>query len=509
MTAANLSLLPSTCLEPFMEYACSSAFPRVVAGNTSTTFYVRFACKTTCETAATQCSVILIAAGKSAIAPQCDAAIPGTLTTVPPSGILFQPSPDCNLVTLLTAGTGNGTESTSNQTSTTCDSPFITDTMEGPGNTTTNADVCMYGCCLPCPAQNSLYRAGTMSFGFTATNVVRALSTVCSFVMMVSYMVLPDKRSHPSAMILYFSICVFMFSAVVIFPLADTQGMQCVGPINPSTQQNNLKCAIQGGILIFASISTCAWVTAIIVNLHLHTVWNSAWFARRYWLLHILCWGFATAVTGAALGMGQVRWEFATLCLISQQKASQMFFYPMASMIFPAFLIHTSTFIHIARISVQAGADSETMSRSTISAGAAAVISHRRHVLTAIRIQWRAAVVAIFSIVCVMFYWLFYFFQLNKIKPETLKPFILKFAACLKAGDSHNTCADMLAPDLPPYGLMVAAEFMVSVIGTMLVVVFFKWTLIEEWGEWFASYRYLFCGKRRREKDQDEFFVYN
>jgi hypothetical protein len=245
----------------------------------------------------------------------------------------------------------------------------------------------------------------------------------------------------------------------------------------------------------------------LIINLHLHTVWNSAWFAKRYWLLHTVCWGFAIAVTSIALGLGEVRWEFATLCLISQESASTIFFYPMAAMIFPAFLVHIATFVHIARISAQAGADSETMSHSTMSVGAAAVITHRRHVMMAIKIQWRAAVMAICALMSVMFYWLFYFLQLKKIKPETLQPHVVEFVGCLRSGLTHDECADQLAPNLPPYGLMIAAEFIVSTIGTVIFIVFFKTALVREWGEWFGSIAYLLSGKRRQKKEQDQFFV--
>jgi len=245
----------------------------------------------------------------------------------------------------------------------------------------------------------------------------------------------------------------------------------------------------------------------LIVNLHLHTVWNSAWFAKKYWLLHLVCWGFATAVTAVALGLGEIKWEFATLCLISQAKAPAIFFYPMAAMIFPAFLIHIATFFHIARISAQAGNESETMSRSTLSAGAAAMISHRRHVMMAIRIQWRAAVMAIAAILSVTFYWLFYFIQLGKISPDNMRTPLMGFVKCIVSGTPHDTCADQLAPHLPPYGLMIAAEELVSLIGTIIFVVFFKPALLREWGDWFGSVGYLLRGKRQMKKEQDQFFV--
>ncbi|KAF9312368.1 hypothetical protein BG003_006343 [Podila horticola] len=492
------------CSNLFMINTCSGTFPRIdptPIPNQPNSVNVRFACKSACQSLLTECGEYFTAVGAQAILPNCDAPIQATLQTVPPNGILYQPDGLCNVVKPL----GNTAAGAASNLTITCDYPFVTDPM--PNGKTANAQYCMLGCCIKCPAQYHLYRDGALEKGFTITNIIRAVSMVFSFILFLSYCLLPDKRSHPSALILFFSLCVFLFSVVIVFPLIDTRSMQCFDDINPTTQQNSLKCAIQGAMLIFASVSTCAWCTALIINLHLHTVWNSAWLAKKYLMLHIVCWGYAIAVTGVALGLGEVKWEFATLCLVSQSKAPTIFFYPMAAMIFPAFLLHIATFAHIARISAQAGGDSETMSRSTLSAGAAAVISHRRHVMMAIRIQWRAALMAVCAIVSVTFYWLFYFIQLKKINPATLSQHIVHFVSCLKKGNPHDFCADEMAPFLPPYGLMIAAEALVSSIGTVIFIVFFKANLVREWGDWFSSIGYLCSGKRKQKKEQDQFFV--
>ncbi|KAF9115513.1 hypothetical protein BGX27_007528 [Mortierella sp. AM989] len=504
LTSSSLSQLTEACYPPFLELVCSSAFPRVVpAPGQNNTFDVKFACKSTCQAAYTQCADFFQIFGFDNMIPQCDAPIPGTTDFYGPSGISYQPDATCNVVHSLT---GAGPAGITNLT-TTCEPPFINDPKTGPGNTTANKMYCMNNCCIPCPAQYYLYREGALETGFRITNTIRAVSMCLGFILMMTYLCLDGKRSHPSALILYFSICVFLFSAVIIFPLIDTHAMQCHDVVNPSTQQNNIMCAIQGGILVFASVATCSWCTALILNLHLHTVWNSAWFSKKYWLLHIFCWGYASAVTAVALGMGEIKYEYATLCLVSQEKASQIFFYPMAAMIFPAFLVHVATFFHIARISIMSSEDSETMSRSTLSAGAAAVISHRRHVMMAIRIQWRAALMAIFAILSVMMYWLFYFIQLRKINPSELQKQVVNFVGCLKSGFPHDVCADRLSEFLPPYGLMIAAESVVSSIGIIIFIVFFKPALVKEWGEKFSSLGYWMTGRGKLKKEQDQFFV--
>ncbi|KAF9157947.1 hypothetical protein DFQ26_008154 [Actinomortierella ambigua] len=503
--------IPFACYDSFMKYACSSAFPMAEATANPLIYNVRFTCKSTCQKAVNDCQFTLGIVKPDAI-PNCDGPIPGSITPEIPAGVAFQPNEPCLAGTCLKpqgadqkclpAVGGDGLRIK-------CPEPYFKEDQrlikEG---VPTSEQYCKNGCCLQCPAQYALYKDGALDIGFKVTDYTRAVSTVFSFLLMISYLCLPEKRSHPSALILFFSICVFLFSVVIIFPLTDRYGMQCSADgVNPSTQFNNLRCAIQGGILIFASVGTAAWCTAVIVNLHLHTVWNSAWMARKYWLLHILCWGAAAAICGTALGLGEVKWEYATLCLISQHRASDIFFYPMAAMIFPAFLLHIATFIHIARISTQAGVDSETMSRSTLSAGAAAVISHRRHVMMAIKVQWRAALMAIWALVTVTFYWLFYFVQLRKIDPRDLELHIWEFVACLSKGTAHDTCVETMKDVVPPYVLMIAAEFAVSTIGTVIFLVFFKAALWEEWKEWFANVSYFLRGRRTQQKEQEQFFV--
>jgi hypothetical protein len=67
-------------------------------------------------------------------------------------------------------------------------------------------------------------------------------------------------------------------------------------------------------------------------------------------MLNILCWGYPASVMAAALGLHQVKFEFANLCLVSVDKIFALFFYPMAAVVCPAFVIHIATFFHIAKV---------------------------------------------------------------------------------------------------------------------------------------------------------------
>lgn len=64
--------------------------------------------------------------------------------------------------------------------------------------------------------------------------------------MLVSYLILPDKRRHPSLLILNVSASIFLFSMVVFFSIGNPLKLQCANDVTVSTQDNNALCATQG-----------------------------------------------------------------------------------------------------------------------------------------------------------------------------------------------------------------------------------------------------------------------
>lgn len=218
---------------------------------------------------------------------------------------------------------------------------------------------------------------------------------------------------------------------VVFFSIGDPKRLQCSGDINPADMDNNALCGAQGAILIFSSLATVLWCAALIVNLHMHTVWNSSFFANKYIFLHVFCWGVPAAFMAAALGLHAVKFEFANLCLVSIDYIFDLFFYPMAAIIAPAFLLHILTFFYIAKVcridgvkaiythkladiqlyrqvamkeSAQSEASQSRSANSFASRNQLATRKHK-HVIQAVKIQWRALLLAIVALVTVLFYW--------------------------------------------------------------------------------------------------------
>ncbi|CAO3641592.1 unnamed protein product [Cunninghamella blakesleeana] len=495
------------CIDTFFRFQCSLAYPKCVStsGNeTATTALV--ACKTTCEDVERNCGLLFSLTNTTNKIPNCDQTL-----TINGQTTQLGSSDSCNLIEPKVDNQHSGLNISAIPESfvmAQCPAPFLPDPL-AQKNQSTNPLTCRFGCCVPCPMQNYLYHKGWTEHAFFATDIIRCISAVGAFFIMFSYFVLPDKRRHPSLLILNFSIAIFLFSVVAFFSVGDPKKLQCADAITQSTQENNTLCAAQGAILVFGSLATAMWCSALIINLHLHTVWSSNFFTNRYFILHIVCWGVPAALMAAALGTKQIQFEFANLCVVSLDQIFNLFFYPLAAIICPSFLLHIGTFFYIARIAVREGIESDmSQSQSNASLGRTQKAIRHKHVIQAVHIQWRALLLAIVACVTVIFYWIFYFTQLRNMNQITQdKTVIDSWLQCMiSSNNDQDACVGVVSPYLPPFGLMVAAEALVSVVGIWLLLIFAKRSIFIEWNDLIYNIRVYLGGRGRAEKHGEQFF---
>ncbi|KAI8065543.1 hypothetical protein BC940DRAFT_304361 [Gongronella butleri] len=496
--SAKLGKIDPACVDNYYRYLCTASYPDCASNTT-----ILPGCIATCQDVATNCGLAFALTGTTKLLPDCNAPLPGT-------NIKLESQNACNSVPSQTNSTGiNFAAIPEGTVFAECPAPFIRDPLADK-NETSSPLTCRFGCCVPCPYQNFFYYEGWVEHAYMATDIVRSVSAVCAFFIVFSYLVLPDKRRHPSLLILNMSIAIFIFSFVAFFSLGDPTRVQCASSVQSSTQDNNVLCAAQGALLIFGSMATVCWCAALIVNLHLHTVWNINFFNRRYWLLHLLCWGIPAAFMGTCLGLHQVEFVFTNLCLVSLGQIFNLFFYPMAAVICPAFLLHIFTFLYIARIAFREGIESDmSHSFSNASIGRTQRFTRHKHVIQAVHIQWRALLLAIIGCVTVLFYMIFYFTQLRHVTELTETPTVLDaWVACMLSPTTVNqdSCVGIVSPYMPPFGFMVAAEALVSIIGIWLVVIFAKRSLFIEWNDLIYNIRVYLGGRDRAEKHGEQFF---
>ncbi|CAI2173706.1 19586_t:CDS:2 [Funneliformis geosporum] len=457
---ANDTILDS-CVQAFTSFVCATAFPKCKVTDSNTVLVLP--CQSTCTNVFDSCVTSLNRASPDTqdiiktyiqssqyFTRDCN----GNIGASSPFDIKY-PTEECNSSPQISFRPK-------------CFNPLIEDPkwIESNKSVVLDNNLCRNGCCLPCPQSYALYPQNKMERGFLATQILRALSAVGSGIMLISYLVLPGKRNHPSILILFASLSIFLYSSNVFFSIGNPKQVQCVGDIIPSTQNNNhFFCGLQGALLIFASHAATLWIGVIILNLHIHTVWNSNIMTNKYFYIYAICWGIPLILTVVALATNSIVYQFATLCFVKVGLANLIFFYPMA----------------IVVISQQDEAKASNGSFSEM------MMTHHRHVLQAIKIQWRALLLAIIFLTTVIFYWLFYYLELISIAEGTKnKQFINEWLPCIQSGKGQTTCANEIASKyMPRFGLMFTAETLTSLIGIYLITIFSNGALWREWKLWF------------------------
>jgi hypothetical protein len=362
-----------------------------------------------------------------------------------------------------------------------CTKPFVLDPKYATGGVS-NEEACQLGCCIPCPQHYYYYAEGALDKGFRITTSMRAVSAVATLVLIVSYLFLPNKRNHPALLILFSALAIFLFSSSSFFGLADPKKIQCSDAFTQATQDNNGLCLVQGMLSTFGSHATAAWLAVLILNMHLHTVWNSQVLQRKYVFLHLVCWGLPFALTAITVAKGAIRYEFGESCVVGHEHAETLFFFPMFALVVPAFLIHLCTFFYIGKVSLRARQTNFDHKRSSMGG-----------MLIALRIQWRALALAVSLITSVIIFSFFYFQIVVRLNDTfTNQSKLAPWAKCILSGGDQTTCAEAAAPVFPTPAIMFAAESAISAMG----IIFFLLFVVQK--QFLRDWKNLIAGHKRR-----------
>ncbi|KAF9305281.1 hypothetical protein BGZ74_010805 [Mortierella antarctica] len=494
----NTGNMVDPCRSAYLSYTCSVAYPRPVKTGQTNSFNVLFACQSSCQAVVSKCTADFQYTNTIQLLPDCNAVLPNT-DKYPGGSVRLQPDDSCNAVGVKSAN------ATCAIARTECPLPLVKDNVYALTNGQRNTDDanCECGCCIPCPQTNAYYKDGILDQGFFITDVLKAVSAFLSLVLVISYLVLPDKLQHPSNLILFSAIATTIFLAAVGPSFGDPRRVQCAADgVHVASSHNNTLCAIQGAWVVFGAIATVAWLSIVIINLHLHTVWNSSWLSRRAWLSHLLGWVIPAAFAAIAVVTKNLGWNNSNMCMATAETAGVLLFIPLGIIMVPATILHFATFGHIIKVTLQAE-NSETVSHSTLSSGKAARISHRRHVMNAIRIQWRAAALALVISSSVLLYWAFYVVEGGKTDLSWMSTWKL----CIFNKEGQETCGNKYAKGhVPDFLFMMITEALVSTTGLWIFLLFFKKSLVMEWKEKISGW--ACCGgSRTRRREEDQFYV--
>jgi len=125
------------------------------------------------------------------------------------------------------------------------------------------------GCCLPCPSQNVFYPRTQIKTLITSSSIARIFSSLFAFIVILTYAILPNMQSHPRRLVLYLSLSIFIWQIGGAATLLNEERIHCADAITTASQSNNIKCAIQGGFVLFGSLAVTIWSFILILNFHM------------------------------------------------------------------------------------------------------------------------------------------------------------------------------------------------------------------------------------------------
>ncbi|KAI9222988.1 hypothetical protein BC828DRAFT_403551 [Blastocladiella britannica] len=507
-TVALQTMFP-VCLEALQRFICTQAFPVCSSGINKP----GLPCLSTCTDVLDRCAIPFTIEGKQALLPPCASQQLNSF---------FDRTPTCNKVT---AKLG------SIMPPAPCPSYMATnpDGELNPLNAANNTlgGQCFGRCCFPAPKMQLFYKEGQVTNINKLSVYVRAVSSVFALFVFLSYLVLPNKRKHPAIIVFFFAMAMTFWMGNIWMSFPDPRRVQCavdaqspdgLSPWLESRFATNQLCTIQGTFLVFFSHLTIVWAVYLVLNLHLTAVWRSNFLERNFHLTSLFCWMWPMGFTIAAYAMSAIEYDAGATCFISVAQSGALFFYPLAGLIGVASILHIGTFGSIARSSFKetmslesSGVRSQTVSANygekftdpytgestygpahSQSMGSGAAVSGRhkaKHAARAVKVQWRALMLAFQLIVTYLVFFLFYNFESPKLDIKGNEPWFRDWVKCTMIDRlGQNTCATQAAPNLPSLWLMVATDMIVASAGTVLFVIFgARLSLVYEWRTWFAN----------------------
>ncbi|KAJ3005905.1 hypothetical protein HKX48_000396 [Thoreauomyces humboldtii] len=478
----KVQLISWECGALLQSLVCAQTFPSCP----STQATPQFACRSSCQLAATTCAPVFLANNIHYPLPDCNNATDVNYART-------QPFADdvSNPVTATCVSSEANLASV--QTDISCPFPYIRNPYWP--DRTAPTEFCNGPCCAPCPIASLLHAPGVFDRQVLIHQIVHFIAFLLSLYVVVSYSILPGRRDHPADIVLHFAIASAIWMAVSLWTLPSVRRIQCSPDgVTPSSAMNNTLCGAQAAWLLVGVHATVLWGAYMIWNLHFTIVHKSSILARYKPLGIILCWGVPILLTVITLMADTVDASTGPICFVSSKAAIKYVFGVQGFIMVPTMVVNVYTFLHIARVAKLAGSSSASApgaSSGTSSVGSAdglmaRPISRRRQLLQLVKMNWRALLLGVVFLSTYITYFAFYTIVTNITTTATPdNPWVVDFFACmvsLPRATAQATCSKMFESNLPPNSLLLGAYTVTGVVGAWVFIVFgLQAALVTDW----------------------------
>ncbi|KAI9355446.1 hypothetical protein DFJ73DRAFT_825742 [Zopfochytrium polystomum] len=243
------------------------------------------------------------------------------------------------------------------------------------------AGVCIFNCCLPCPAAFTAEKPGYLESLWKYNHATFAFSAViCAALVIITFVALPNRRTPHGAYVISLNIAIALEAVSILISIPNPAATLCDGRFAPADPLGNRRCMTQAFLFILGLNGIVLSVFVILLNLHLTVMWGNKLLERRYLVILCLIWGLAVFSALIPTLLRKMSAMPGFVCLIDIDSLVPLVFGPEAIFIFGAFILQVATLVYSVRNS-RKGVPTTDVKRHIV----------RRE----IRTQWRGVILSL------------------------------------------------------------------------------------------------------------------
>ncbi|KAL3437106.1 hypothetical protein BDV09DRAFT_163780 [Aspergillus tetrazonus] len=372
-------------------------------------------------------------------------------------------------------------------------------------------------CCLPCPQASWMWGEDIQEQTKIASWVSVAVLPLCIF-LLVSYAVLPAKRTHRHYLSICFTLGICCMQIAFIIPLG-TKPDQCYNEITPRDMYSSLSCAFTGAMLLFGG-----WVVVVFsfirtVAFHLQVCWEVILGPRFMWAAFICGLGVPIIGTSVMLVLTGVSFRFGDVCHINIEKSLQDYWIPVIAFSGAALIMQFTTMGYCVHIYIKSLYDtaSTTNSSNVHSYTASAVtLSARqayRRVRKILKLQWRSNCLVLVILANVLIFAVIFIKTNNQTEmtAENLEK-ALPWLLCLAASEGDaKKCVDKAEEFGPKKATLLALLILLTLVGFWNFILFARPSMFVGWWDLLfrskdnAQFEFVSADARKKRSDASNY----
>ncbi|KAI7672808.1 hypothetical protein KC322_g15838, partial [Hortaea werneckii] len=206
----------------------------------------------------------------------------------------------------------------------TCPAPFLASSNFPPRGGEIRARFCLpvtrnESCCLPCPMTDWVFSDNFQRLEPTA-NYVGIASLVCNVLLLLTYLVLPEEKSHRHYLSIGLTVSLIVLSIAFVIPLGTKPDM-CFDTLTPDNMYTDTGCAWTGALLLAGAMGAIVWIL-------LRSIWTALRIMFDFRRTDIFQWvsialgvGIPGLFLAVEMGTIGVSYKLGNICLPSGPEA--------------------------------------------------------------------------------------------------------------------------------------------------------------------------------------------